>query len=92
MRLNREKINHLSKLLIESIQGQPGISLTRAANDVRLRIVKVLTDELKIDDVIDTEVRRSLNSYSKKPVEGSREWDILYQKLYEAEMKKRRGF
>jgi len=92
MRLSREKINHLSKLLIESIQGHQGISLTRAANEVRLRIVKVLTDELKIDDVIDTEVRRSLNSYSKKPVEGSREWDILYQKLYEAEMKKRRGF
>ncbi|HLC26213.1 MAG TPA: DUF507 family protein [bacterium] len=92
MRLSREKINHLSKLLIESIQGHQRISLTRAANEVRLRIVKVLTDELKIDDVIDTEVRRSLNSYSKKPVEGSREWDILYQKLYEAEMKKRRGF
>ncbi|MBI3014152.1 MAG: DUF507 family protein [Candidatus Tectomicrobia bacterium] len=92
MRLSREKINHLSKLLIGSIQGQKRITLTREANDVRLRVVKVITDELKIDDVIDAEVRRSLNSYSKKPVEGSREWDILYQKLYESEMKKRRGF
>jgi len=92
MRLSREKINHLSKLLIGSLQGQKGITLTREANEVRLRVVKVITDELKIDDVIDAEVRRTLNSYAKKPVEGSREWDILYQKLYESEMKKRRGF
>lgn len=92
MRLSREKINHLSKLLVEAFQDQEGIGMSREVNEVRLRIVKVLTDELKIDDVVDTEVRRTLSSYAKKPVEGSREWDVMYQKLYEAEMKKRRGF
>jgi hypothetical protein len=42
--------------------------------------------------VIDAEVRRKLASYARKIVEGNREWDVMYQKFYEQEMKKRLGF
>ena len=59
---------------------------------MRLQIVKTLTDELKIEEVVDAEVRRRLASYSRKIVEGNREWDVMYQKLYEEETKKRLGF
>jgi hypothetical protein len=34
-------------------------------------------------------VRRTLASYSRKIVEGSREWDVMYQKLYDEEFAKR---
>ena len=64
----------------------------KTENDVPLQIVKTLTDELKIEDVIDAEVRRKLASYSRKIVEGNREWDVMYEKFYEQEMKKRLGF
>ena len=59
---------------------------------MRLQIVKTLTDELKIEEVVDAEVRRRLASYSRKITEGNREWDVMYQKLYEEETKKRLGF
>jgi uncharacterized protein len=92
MGLSRPKINHLSQLIIKALQNAGNITFLKPENDVRLQIVKTLTDELKIEEVIDAEVRRKLASYSRKIVEGNREWDVMYQKFYEQEMKKRLGF
>ena len=92
MSLSRPKINQLSQLIIKSLQQTGAVRLLKAENDVRLQIVKTLMDELKIEEIIDAEVRRKLASYSRKILEGSREWDVMYQKFYEQEMKKRLGF
>ena len=92
MSLSREKINHLSLLVVKALQKAGGVKFLKPENDVRLQIVKTLTDELKIEEAVDIEVRRKLASYSRKIVEGNREWDVMYQKLYEEEMKKRLGF
>ena len=92
MSLSRAKINHLSLLVVKALQKAGGVKFLRPENDVRLQVVKTLTDELKIEETVDIEVRRKLASYSRKIVEGNREWDVMYQKLYEQEMKKRLGF
>jgi hypothetical protein len=92
MGLSRPKINYLSHLIVKALQQAGNVTFLKPENDVRLQIVKTLTDELKIEDVIDLEVRRKLASYSRKIVEGSREWDVMYQKFYEQEMKNRLGF
>jgi uncharacterized protein len=92
MSLSRPKINQLSQLIIKNLQQTGAVRLRKAENDVRLQIVKTLMDELKIEEIIDAEVRRKLASYSRKILEGSREWDVMYQKFYEQEMKKRLGF
>lgn len=92
MGLSRPKINYLSHLLVKALQQAGTVTFLKPENDVRLQIVKTLTDELKIEEVIDAEVRRKLASYSRKIVEGNREWDVMYQKFYEQEMKKRLGF
>ena len=92
MGLTRPKINYLSHLIVKALQQAGTVTFLKPENDVRLQIVKTLTDELKIEEVIDAEVRRKLASYSRKIVEGNREWDIMYQKFYEQEMKKRLGF
>jgi hypothetical protein len=92
MSLSRPKINQLSQLIIKNLQQTGAVRLRKAENDVRLQIVKTLVDELKIEEIIDAEVRRKLASYSRKILEGSREWDVMYQKFYEQEMKKRLGF
>ena len=88
MGLSRPKINYLSHLIVKALQNAGNVSFLKPENDVSLQIVKTLTDELKID----AEVRRKLASYARKIVEGNREWDVMYQKFYEQEMKKRLGF
>jgi len=92
MSLSRSKINHLSQLIIKALQKAGQVNLLKPENDARLQVVKTLADELKIEEIVDTEVRRKLASYSRKIVEGNREWDVMYQKFYEQEMKNRLGF
>ena len=92
VRLSREKINHISQLIIKELAESDAIEFLREPNEVRLEIVKLITDELRIDDEIDEQVRKTLNSYSRTIVEGSREWEVMYNKLYDEEFNKRGRF
>ena len=92
VRLSREKINHISQLIIKELAKNDAVRFLREPNEVRLEIVKLITDQLSIDDEIDRQVRTTLDSYTRKVVEGSREWDIMYSKLYDEEFNKRRRF
>jgi hypothetical protein len=89
MSLSREKINHLSQILMRELQKFPGVTLQAPTNTIRLEIVRAFNDALKLEAAIDAAVRRTLTSYSRQIVEGSREWDVMYQKLYEEELAKR---
>jgi len=89
MRLSRAKINHLSHLLINALEKEPTVELLKESNLVRLDIVRIITRELRIEDEVDETVRKKLSSYSRKILEGSQEWEVLYQKTYEEELTKR---
>jgi hypothetical protein len=89
MSLSREKINHLSQILMRELQKFPGVTLQAPTNTIRLEIVRAFNEALKLEAAIDAAVRRTLMSYSRQIVEGSREWDVMYQKLYEEELNKR---
>ena len=83
MRLTREKIVHLSHVLTDFFENNSTIDLKSDRNEVRLFIVKVLTEEIKRDEDIDREVRRKILSMKSQVPEGSPEWDALYYKMYE---------
>jgi len=55
-------------------------------------VVRTLSDETKLEESIDQEVRRILSSYSRRLVEGSREWEVLYAKTREEVFRKRLRF
>ncbi|MBI3585461.1 MAG: DUF507 family protein [Nitrospinae bacterium] len=92
MRLGRDKINHLSKLIITGLAGDDRVEFFEEENKIRLEIVRVVTDVLKVDDEIDEAAKKTLASYSKNIREGTPEWEVLYNKHYNEEAKKRRGF
>lgn len=91
MKLTREKINQLSKVILKGLLDDDRVEYFLEDNDLRLEIVKVLTDELQREDDIDMAVRKTIGSYGKDIREGTDEWDIVYQRHYEEENKKRRG-
>ena len=66
--------------------GGEGSRFLMAHLDV-FQLILILAPDL--EDAIDATVRCTLNSYSRKIVEGSREWDVMYQKLYDEELAKR---
>ena len=90
MRLSREKINHFSHLIINAFLEDENIEIFKADNDIRLEIVRVITEELMLEEEVDNKVRDMLSRYKQKLLEGSREWEIIYQKTYEEEMNKKK--
>jgi len=91
MRLSAAKINHLAHLIADTVETNSNLDVLMDENDIRLRIKLIITDELKIDDEIDQIVRQILRSMSRTPPEGSKEWDVLYDRFFREQMTKRRG-
>jgi hypothetical protein len=89
MSLSREKVNHLSQLLVRRLEEMPEVTLRMPSNTVRLQIVGAIQEALRLEEEVDFAVRQTLASYTRRVVEGSREWDVMYQKLYERELDKR---
>ena len=58
--------------------------------EVLREIKRFLAAELKVDEEVDVAVRRRLASYSRPLAEGSPEWEALYRKTFEEEMRKRK--
>lgn len=88
-RMSRERIYHLADRILAEIQATEGVLTLKAGEDLRAEVVRALSDEAKLEDSVDQEVRRILGSYSRAPVEGSREWEVMYQKTREEVYKKR---
>jgi len=90
MRLSRGKVNHLSRLVVEALAADDRVKITSDPNDVRLEIVRVITDEVERDAMVDELVRTKITSQKRDFPEGGREWEILYRQYYQEEMEKHR--
>ena len=88
MRMSRERIFHLTDLILKELGSVEGVQV-RAPDELRTEILRALTEESKLEESIDTEVRKTLASYSRPMPEGSREWEVLYQKTREEVFKRR---
>ena len=90
MRLSRGKINHLSKLVVDALDGDLGVRLQKDFNVVRLKVVSIITEEVKRDSMVDELVREKISSQKRDFPEGGREWEILYRQYYQEEVEKHR--
>jgi len=57
-------------------------------NTIRLEVRKVLEDLLNQEARIDASARQKIDSQKRTILEGSQEWEILYRKYYNEEVKK----
>lgn len=90
MRLSREKLIHLSHAILAGLENSSEVKLLRDRNDVRLSILEVLHEAMKLEEEMDQAARRKILSQKKEIPEGSRDWDVLYRKYYDEEMSKHR--
>lgn len=87
---SEEKLTHVAHLVFEGIGRFDGVELIADEEVLLKQIKQVLFEESRVDDEIDRAVRARLASYSRKIAEGSEEWDVLYRKGIEEELRKRR--
>lgn len=89
MKLSREKVLHMSHLILRYLDTEDSVEYFDEPQEIRQTIVKIIMDEMKNDELIDALVRRKLET-QKRVVEGSDEWDVLYRKYYEEEVARHR--
>lgn len=87
MKLSEQRISHLAHLVVDGLWRDDLVDFRDEATALQLA-KETLTKVLSIDDEVDTLVRQQLSRQQK--VVGSREWQILYDKYFRAEMDKRK--
>jgi len=90
MRLSEDRISHVSHLVLDLLMQDRTVDAIQPEERLLREIKRTITDELKFDDEADDAVRRMIQSLSRKVPEGSREWEVLYQKYREEELRRRR--
>ena len=88
MRITRDKLNKLAHTVADTLAETSEVDFLEDRNTIRQEarkaLEKLLTDEMKLDQG----ARLKISSQRKIIVEGSQEWDILYRKYYNDEVKK----
>jgi uncharacterized protein len=88
MRISRDKLNKLAHVVADTLAETDEAEFLEDRNTIRQEarkaLEKLLTEELRIDQA----ARLKIQSQRRIIPEGSQEWDILYRKYYNEEVKK----
>ena len=87
MRLSREKINLLSHQVAEKLASIDAVEFIEDRNTIRLAIVDIIMKWLKKEEDVDKAARVKIENQKRTIPEGSAEWEILYRKYYEEELR-----
>jgi hypothetical protein len=87
-RLSREKINYLSRQVLNFLEKADQVDFLDDPNEIRLIIVKSIEEEMKLYESLDKKAIDKIQSQKKAIEEGSREYEILYRKYYNDELAK----
>ena len=88
MRISREKINKLAHAVADTLAETDSVDFIEDRNTIRQEARRVLEVLMVEEAKIDAAARQKIESQRKTILEGSQEWDILYRKYYNEEVKK----
>ena len=88
MKLSRDKVIEFSHKLGAVLPRVPGIRMTAPWNDIRLDIVREMTDILVKEEQIDKAAQDKISSQKRDIPEGSEEWTLLYRRYYDEELQR----
>ncbi len=88
--LSDEKQMHLAHVILESVKQIPQTTMVGDQAQALREVKRVIAEHMKVEEELEEKVRHRLESYSRPIPEGSQEWDILYRKTYEEELRKRK--
>ena len=88
MRISREKINKLAHAVADTLAELESVDFVEDRNTIRLEARRILEGLMAEEAKIDAAARQKIESQRRTILEGSQEWDILYRKYYNEEVKK----
>jgi len=88
VRVNRDKVNKVAHLVTDALAEMNEVDFVEDRNTVRLEVRRLLEELLNQEEKIDQSARLKIENQKRTILEGSQEWDILYRKYYNEEVKK----
>ena len=88
MRVSRDKVNKVAHLVTDALAEMDDVDFIEDRNTIRLEVRKILEEVLNQEEKIDQAARHKIENQKRTILEGSQEWDILYRKYYNEEVKK----
>jgi len=88
VRISRDKVNKLAHTIADTLAEIPECDFLEDRNTIRQEARKALEKLLTEETKLDAAARLKIASQRKIIMEGSQEWEILYRKYYNDEVKK----
>jgi hypothetical protein len=88
VRVSRDKVNKVAHVVTDALAEMGEVEFLEDRNTLRLEVRKILEDLLNQEEKIDQAARHKIENHKRTILEGSQEWDILYRKYYNEEVKK----
>lgn len=88
MRIGRDKLNKLAHTVADTLAEIDEVGFLEDRNTIRQEARKILETLLTEEARIDTAARLKIANQRKIIMEGSQEWEILYRKYYNDEVRK----
>ena len=87
-RISREKVNKLAHAVADTLATLENVDFLEDRNTIRQEARRILEEMLAQEAKIDQAARQKIESQRRTILEGSQEWDILYRKYYNEEVRK----
>ena len=88
MRISHDKLNKLAHTVADTLAETDAVGFLEDRNTIRQEARKALELLLIEEAKIDASARLKIANQRKIILEGSQEWDILYRKYYNEEVRK----
>ena len=88
MRVSRDKINKVAHVVSDALAEMDAVDFVEDRNSIRLEVRRLMEELLNQEAKVDAAARQKIESQKRTILEGSQEWDILYRKYYNEEVKK----
>jgi hypothetical protein len=88
VRISDDKLNKLAHVIADTLAETDECEFREDRNTIRQESRKILGRLFAEETKIDQAARLKVASHKKNIPEGSQEWEILYRKYYQEEVKK----
>jgi hypothetical protein len=88
VRVSRDKVNKVAHVVSDALAELDAVDFVEDRNSIRLEVRRLLEELLNQEAKIDAAARQKIETQKRTILEGSQEWDILYRKYYNEEVKK----
>ena len=88
LKLSRDRVNEISHKLVSEMRRSRDFRVRKEANELRLAIVREMTDLLQMEERIDKAARQKIRTQKREIPEGGDEYELLHRRYYAEELKK----